>query len=109
MSADPTPGDDLFAPSLVEATTRRLRNEILSGALAPGERIIEEQICQRFSISRAPVRESLRLLVQHGDARHQALRTVSADRVGDLTCPAVAPASTGRITPVTHRASSLAR
>jgi DNA-binding GntR family transcriptional regulator len=70
MSADPTPGDDLFAPSLVEATTRRLRNEILSGALAPGERIIEEQICQRFSISRAPVRESLRLLVQQGLVEH---------------------------------------
>lgn len=67
MSADPT---DLFAPSLVEATTRKLRNEILSGALAPGERIIEEQICQRFSISRAPVRESLRLLAQQGLVEH---------------------------------------
>ena len=42
MSADPTPQDDLFAPSLVEATTRRLRDEILSGALSPGERINEE-------------------------------------------------------------------
>jgi DNA-binding GntR family transcriptional regulator len=70
MSADPTAQVDLFAPSLVEATTRRLRNEILSGALAPGERIIEEQICQRFSISRAPVRESLRLLVQQGLVEH---------------------------------------
>jgi DNA-binding GntR family transcriptional regulator len=70
MSADPTPQADLYAPSLVEATTRRLRNEILSGALAPGERLIEEQICQRFSISRAPVRESLRLLVQQGLVEH---------------------------------------
>ncbi len=70
MSADPTAQGDLFAPSLVEATTRRLRNEILSGALAPGERIIEEQICQRFSISRAPVRESLRLLAQQGLVEH---------------------------------------
>lgn len=61
---------DLFAPSLVEATSRRLRNEILSGFLTPGERIIEEQICQRFSISRAPVRESLRLLAQQGLVEH---------------------------------------
>lgn len=67
MSAQPA---DLFAPSLVEATTRRLRNEILAGALSPGERIIEEQICQRFSISRAPVRESLRLLAQQGLVEH---------------------------------------
>ncbi|HEY5879482.1 MAG TPA: GntR family transcriptional regulator [Nakamurella sp.] len=70
MSADLTAQHDLFAPSLVEATTRRLRDEILSGALTPGERIIEEQICQRFSISRAPVRESLRLLVQQGLVEH---------------------------------------
>ena len=54
MSAEPTLQVDLFAPSLVEATTRRLRDEILSGALEPGARLIEEQICQRFSISRAP-------------------------------------------------------
>jgi DNA-binding GntR family transcriptional regulator len=70
MSADPAAQADLFAPSLVEATTRRLRDEILSGALTPGERIIEEQICQRFSISRAPVRESLRLLAQQGLVEH---------------------------------------
>jgi DNA-binding GntR family transcriptional regulator len=54
----------------VEATTRRLRDEILSGALEPGSRLIEEQICQRFSISRAPLRESLRLLVQQGLVEH---------------------------------------
>ncbi|HEY4993462.1 MAG TPA: GntR family transcriptional regulator [Nakamurella sp.] len=70
MSADPAAQVDLFAPSLVEATTRRLRNEILSGTLQPGARLIEEQICQRFSISRAPLRESLRLLVQQGLVEH---------------------------------------
>jgi DNA-binding GntR family transcriptional regulator len=70
MSAAPTLQVDLFAPSLVEATTRRLRDEILSGALEPGARLIEEQICQRFSISRAPLRESLRLLVQQGLVEH---------------------------------------
>ena len=70
MSAEPAVQVDLFAPSLVEATTRRLRDEILSGALEPGSRLIEEQICQRFSISRAPLRESLRLLVQQGLVEH---------------------------------------
>ena len=67
MSADPV---GLFAPSLVEATTTRLRDEILSGALEPGERLIEEQICQRFSTSRAPLREALRLLAQQGLVEH---------------------------------------
>lgn len=70
MSAEPNGQVDLFAPSLVEATTRRLRDDILSGALEPGARLIEEQICQRFSISRAPLRESLRLLVQQGLVEH---------------------------------------
>ncbi|MET0967392.1 MAG: GntR family transcriptional regulator [Nakamurella sp.] len=70
MSADLSAQVDLFAPSLVEATTRRLRDEILSGAIEPGARLIEEQICQRFSISRAPLRESLRLLVQQGLVEH---------------------------------------
>lgn len=70
MTADLTAQADLFAPSLVEATTRRLRDEILSGTLEPGTRLIEEQICQRFSISRAPLREALRLLVQQGLVEH---------------------------------------
>ena len=85
MSAEPSAQVDLFAPSLVEATTRRLRDEILSGALTPGERLIEEQICQRFSISRAPLRESLRLLVQQGLVEHRtgqdALVVLQADGV----------------------------
>lgn len=65
-----------IAPSLVELTTRRLRDEILSGAVSPGERLIEEQICRRFSISQSPVRESLRLLAQQGLVDHLPRRGV---------------------------------
>ena len=60
----------LHAPSLVEATIRQLREEILAGHLAPGERLIEEQIGQRFAISRAPLREALRSLAQQGLVEH---------------------------------------
>lgn len=60
----------LHAPSLVEVATRRLREEILSGHLEPGERLIEDQICRRFAISRAPLREALRLLAQQGLVEH---------------------------------------
>ena len=62
--------DSLYAPSLVEAATRRLREEILSGALAPGDRLIEERIRSRYSISRAPLREAMRLLAQQGLIEH---------------------------------------
>ena len=72
----------LYAPSLVEVTTRQLREEILSGELAPGERLIEEQIRLRFSISRAPLREALRSLAQQGLVEHLPRR---GTRVTDLT------------------------
>ncbi|MFG1874894.1 GntR family transcriptional regulator [Sphaerisporangium sp. NPDC049003] len=49
---------------------RRIRHEILSGALAPGERLIEEQLTQRFGTSRAPLREALRSLGQQGLVEH---------------------------------------
>ena len=60
----------LHAPSLVEVATRQLREEILSGALPPGQRLVEEQIVARFSISRPPLREALRVLAQQGLVEH---------------------------------------
>ena len=72
----------LYAPSLVEVTTRQLREEILSGELAPGQRLIEDQIRLRFSISRAPLREALRSLAQQGLVEHLPRRGM---RVTDLT------------------------
>lgn len=56
--------------TLVEVAERRLRAAILSGALQPGEKIIEEQLCADFGISRAPLREALRLLGQQGLVEH---------------------------------------
>lgn len=56
--------------TLVELAATRLRDAILSGALKPGERIVEEQLCADFGISRAPLREALRLLAQQGLVEH---------------------------------------
>ncbi len=56
--------------TLVEVAERRLRAAILSGALQPGDKIIEEQLCADFGISRAPLREALRLLGQQGLVEH---------------------------------------
>ncbi len=72
----------LGAASLVELLVRQLRAEILSGALAPGERLIEEQLTRRFGTSRAPLREALRLLGQQGLVEHLPRRGV---RVVDLS------------------------
>jgi DNA-binding GntR family transcriptional regulator len=72
----------LEAASLVELCVRRLRHEILSGLLPPGERLIEEQLTARFGISRAPVREALRELAQQGLIEHLPRRGV---RVAELS------------------------
>lgn len=57
-------------PSLVDLAVARLRADILSGGTEPGERLIEEQLTRRFGISRAPLREALRLLAQQGLVDH---------------------------------------
>jgi DNA-binding GntR family transcriptional regulator len=36
-----------------------LENEILEGHLRPGDRISEQEICEKFAVSRTPVREAL--------------------------------------------------
>lgn len=59
-----------FPATLVELAAHRIRDAILSGELAPGEKIVEEQVCGDFGISRAPLREALRLLAQQGLVEH---------------------------------------
>ena len=41
-------------------------DRIISGALAPGERIIEEALANEFSVSRGPIRDAIRLLEREG-------------------------------------------
>jgi DNA-binding GntR family transcriptional regulator len=53
----------LSSPGRVAET---LREEILNGTLAPGQRIVQEEIALRFGASRQPVRDALRLLEGDG-------------------------------------------
>ena len=39
---------------------------ILSGRLKPGEKLVENELCKEFGMSRAPIRESLRVLESQG-------------------------------------------
>jgi DNA-binding GntR family transcriptional regulator len=81
--------DALASASLVELTVSRLRHEILSGSTDPGERLVEEQLTRRLGISRAPLREALRLLAEQGLVEHVPRRgsrvaTLSAQDVQEL-------------------------
>ena len=52
------PGGETLASTL----HRRLQAEIAKGLIEPGTRLDEQEIAQRFGVSRTPVREAFRLL-----------------------------------------------
>lgn len=51
-----------------------LRERILAGEFAPGERLVETSLAKRFNVSQAPVRDGLRKLVEAGLARSEPRR-----------------------------------
>lgn len=52
--------------TLREQVVTAIRMKILEQQLAPGERIIEQNLAQEFGVSRGPIREALRQLEQEG-------------------------------------------
>jgi DNA-binding GntR family transcriptional regulator len=74
---------ELESASLVELAVLRLSREILGGKTDPGERLIEEQLTRRLGISRAPLREALRLLAQQGLVEHVPRRGARVATLSD--------------------------
>jgi DNA-binding GntR family transcriptional regulator len=64
---------------LHDEVVQRLRDLIVEGVLMPGERVPERQLCERFGISRTPLREALRFLASEGlvDLEHNRGARVS--------------------------------
>ena len=52
--------------SLRDRVAANVRDAIEAGALRPGAHIVESEIANQMGISRAPVREAIRLLEQEG-------------------------------------------
>lgn len=69
--------------SLVDLAVDRLRRDILGGRIDPGERLVEEQLTKQLGISRAPLREALRLLAQQGLVEHIPRRGVRVATLSD--------------------------
>jgi DNA-binding GntR family transcriptional regulator len=66
-----------------------LRLEILHNVLAPGTRITEEGLAERYGLSRTPVREALRLLTResllvHVPRAYYEVASVNLDEMDDL-------------------------
>ncbi|MES2682149.1 MAG: GntR family transcriptional regulator [Pseudomonadota bacterium] len=66
IAASRLQGPEQRPPPLIQSTIRRLLRDILTGVYGPGDRIREAEVAERFGISRAPVREALRVLEQDG-------------------------------------------
>jgi DNA-binding GntR family transcriptional regulator len=58
--------DPIRKPLLHEELAARLSDMIFAGELVPGVRVPEKQLCQRFGISRTPLREALKVLAADG-------------------------------------------
>lgn len=54
---------------LGEAATAALREMILSGAVSPGERLVETELSAKFGTSRGPVRDAFKALEEAGLVR----------------------------------------
>jgi DNA-binding GntR family transcriptional regulator len=53
-------------PNLVEQVRDAILAEIASGQLAPGDRLVQEQLAQALGVSRQPVQQALTLLLNQG-------------------------------------------
>lgn len=82
--------DDVLQPiaivSTAEEAYRRLKQAIVDGDLAPGERLVERVLAQNMKVSRTPVREALQRLtseelVMADGSRGLIVARLSADSV----------------------------
>jgi len=70
-------------PTLRQHAVERIRDAIITGALEPGERIVEEDLAHRLGISRGPVREAIRVLEQEGFVRSEPHRASYVAELGE--------------------------
>lgn len=66
LAGDPWSSAQSDLPTRAQWVDHRLRQAILSGELAPDERLITATLCERFSVSPTPLREALQRLAGEG-------------------------------------------
>ncbi|WP_272002476.1 GntR family transcriptional regulator [Roseovarius sp. ZX-A-9] len=85
-----TRGTEVTEKALIHAITRkslheelveRLQQLIISGDLAPGTKVPEKELCERFDVSRTPMREALKVLASDGLVRLEPNRGAWVTRI----------------------------
>lgn len=67
--------------TVVDYATESIRNGILEGQYAPGQRLIEAELTRRLGVSRGPLREALRRLAADGLIDIEAYRGATVTRL----------------------------
>lgn len=66
-ASPPSKGNDLISPhSVADLAYERIRSLVLNGEVAPGTKLGQVELAERFGVSRTPVREALRRLAGEG-------------------------------------------
>ena len=68
---------------------KRIREAILDETFKPGDRLVEDELAERFQVSRSPVREALLALEKEGTVtmspyKGAIVRPLSAAEVQDI-------------------------
>lgn len=64
-----------------ELVVEILRDAIVSGELEPGERLLQEELAERFQVSPTPIREAIQQLVAEGVLSHSPYKGVQVAEV----------------------------
>jgi DNA-binding GntR family transcriptional regulator len=77
------------ASSLADLAYERLTDALLSGELAPGDRLVQDALAVRLGISRTPVREALQRMeregtIRAGEGRGYVVPDLTATDIGHL-------------------------
>lgn len=96
------------APDLVDQVYRALLDAISAGSLAPGQRITQEELAERLSVSRQPVMQALRLLKRDGFVQDAPLAGVPSGRSRGLQVTPLDPAWIAKVYEVRGALDALA-
>lgn len=84
MTDAAAPEEQLAGDLLSDQVYGRIRQSIIDGELAPGQRLVESEIARRYGISQAPVRDAVKKLEHEGLVTYRRRRgnyvtVISAD------------------------------